>query len=78
VLQQFYTERINALTISVSIQGNTHILGKKFDELNKICKITNAQLLNEIVDQYNEKNKRDFNILPNDFKRYLKKYHNSV
>ena len=31
MLQQFYTERINALTISVSIQGNTHILGKKFE-----------------------------------------------
>ena len=55
-----------------------NILKKDFREFNKICKITNASLLEEITDQYNEKNKRDFNILPNDFKRYLKKYHNSV
>ena len=55
-----------------------NILKKDFNEFNKICKITNAPILDKIIDQYNEKNKRDFNILPNSMKRYLKKYHNSV
>lgn len=70
-LEEKYLDTVTTIKID-------DILGKKFDELNKICKITNAQLLNEIVDQYNEKNKRDFNILPNSMKRYLKKYHNSI
>ena len=54
------------------------ILKKDFNEFQQICKITNVSLLEEIIDQYNVKNKKDFNILPNSMKRYLKKYHNSV
>ncbi len=54
------------------------ILKRDFNEFKQICKITNASLLEEIIDQYNEKSKQDFNILPNSMKRYLKKYHNSV
>ena len=54
------------------------ILKRDFNEFKQICKITNVSLLEEIIDQYNEKNKQDFNILPNSMKRYLKKYHNSI
>ena len=54
------------------------ILKKDFNEFKQICKIINVSLLEEIIDQYNVKNKQDFNILPNSMKRYLKKYHNSI
>lgn len=55
-----------------------NILKKDFNEFNKICKITNAPILDQIINEYNEKNLRDFNILPNSMKRYLKRYHNSI
>ena len=55
--QQFYTGRTNALTISVSIQGNRYILGEKFVvqlmdevfELEKTCDFA-KQLSNDKYD----------------------------
>jgi len=55
-----------------------NVLKKDFSDLDKICKITNVSIMSEIVDEYNKKNKNNFNILPNGMKRYLKKYHNSI
>tara|TARA_X000000950_G_scaffold264894_1_gene338632 strand:- start:901 stop:1617 length:717 start_codon:yes stop_codon:yes gene_type:complete len=54
------------------------LLKKDFSDFMKVCDITNATLLEEIIDLYNKSQKQDFNKLPNDMKRYLKKYQNSI
>lgn len=55
-----------------------NLLKKDFTEFEKVCDVTNASLLEEIIDLYNKSQKQDFNKLPNEMKRYLKKYHNSI
>jgi len=54
------------------------VLKKKYDAFNKICKITNISLLDKIIDDYNAKNSKDIDILPNGMKKYLQKHHSSI
>ncbi len=55
-----------------------NILQKDFRQLSKVIQITNASLLDEIIDLYNQSQDTDYNKLPEDMKKYLKKYHNSI
>ena len=54
------------------------VIEKKFDDLTKICKITNISLLTRIIDEYNSKQLTDLNIFPESIKKYIKKYKNQV
>jgi len=69
--EEKYLHKIPSINIDL-------VLKKEFTEFTKICNITNRTLLEKIIDRYNEKDIRNYDILPTNMKRYLKKYHTSV
>jgi hypothetical protein len=54
------------------------ITENNFDNLKKICKITNISVLNNIINDYNRKQSINLNIFPESIKKYIKKYKNQV
>ena len=54
------------------------VLKKDYSTFGEICKITNISLLDKIVDDYNARNTKDLNLLPNGMKKYLQKHYSSI
>jgi len=73
---KLYTEEENKHLHSVKSVNMNRVLEKEFSELSNCCEIKDRTLLEEIIDEYNAKQKPDK--LPISIKTYLKKYHNSI
>ena len=73
---KLYTDEENKHLHSVKSVDMNQVLEKEFSELSRCCEIKDKGLLEEIINEY--KNKQEGDKLPISIKTYLKKHHNSI
>lgn len=73
---KLYTDEEQKHFNTVKTVDMNRVMEKDYTELSHCVQITDREVLDEIIDEYNTKQEQD--MLPETIKNYLKKHHNSI